>query len=79
MSLILICIFSMTFIFYLKPIGHGLFQYPVLRGVGDSCTKTQNPKNELASIKTLDLRVKNSLNRRVGNAIFAENRAKIQI
>ena len=42
--------------------------------VGNRCTKTQNPKNEPASIKTLDLRVKNSFNLRVGNAIFARGR-----
>ena len=47
--------------------------------VGYRFTKTKNPKNEPASIKTLDLRVKNSFNLRVGNAIFAENRAKIQV
>ena len=47
--------------------------------VGNGCTKTQNPKNEHASIKTPDLSVKNSFDLRVGNAIFAKNHAKIQI
>ena len=47
--------------------------------MGDRFINTQNPKNEPPSIKTLDLRVQNSFDLRVGNAIFVENHAKTQI
>ena len=54
---------------YLNPIScEG--QRPVYT-VGNRCTKIQNLKNDPASIKTLDLRVKNSFNLRVGNPISA--------
>ena len=40
--------------------------------VGYWCTKTQNPNNELASIKTLDLTVKTNSDLRVGNLMLPE-------
>ena len=74
--------------FSFNPIGYGLFQYcvpPMLNhSEGYEATvegmhiNSQNPKIEPPSIKTLDLRVKNCFDLRVGNAIFAKNHAKIQ-
>ena len=40
--------------------------------MGDRFINTQNPKNEPPNIKTLDLRVQNSFDLRVGNRDFRQ-------